>query len=81
MTAARQLHAALLLPSALVENGQVLLAGGNSGTATLGSAELWNGTSTWTATSALPAAVQAETATIHVATLSKMGCDQFQAGG
>jgi RHS repeat-associated protein len=64
MTTARQLHAAVLLPSGIVENGQVLVAGGNNGTSTLGTAELWNGTSTWTATSPLPAAVQGETATV-----------------
>ena len=64
LTTARQLHAALLLPSSLVESGQVLLAGGNNGTSTLGTAELWNGTTTWTATSALPTAVQAETVTL-----------------
>ena len=64
MTTARQLHAAVLLPSGIVENGQVLVAGGNNGTSTLGTAELWNGTSTWTATSALLAPVQGETATV-----------------
>ena len=64
LTTARQLHAAVLLPSSLVENGQVLLAGGNNGTSTLGTAELWNGTTTWTATTALPTAVQAETLTL-----------------
>jgi hypothetical protein len=64
MTTARQLHAATLLPAGIVENGQVLLAGGNNGTSTLGTAELWNGTTTWTATSALPTAVQGETATL-----------------
>ena len=64
MTTARQLHAAVLLPSGIVANGQVLLAGGNNGTSTLGTAELWNGTSTWTATSALLAPVQGETATV-----------------
>jgi len=64
MTTARQLHAAVLLPSGIVENGQVLVAGGNNGASTLGTAELWNGTSIWTATSALPAPVQSETATV-----------------
>jgi RHS repeat-associated protein len=64
MTTARQLHAAVLLPSGIVANGQVLVAGGNNGTSTLGTAELWNGTSTWTATSALQAPVQGETATV-----------------
>ena len=64
LTSARQLHAAVLLPSSLVENGQVLLVGGNNGTSTLATAELWNGTTTWTATTALPTAVQAETVTL-----------------
>ena len=64
MTTARQLHTATLLAAGIVENGQVLLVGGNNGTSTLGTAELWNGTTTWTATSALPSAVQGETATL-----------------
>ncbi len=64
LTTARQLHAAVLLPSALAANGQVLLAGGNNGSSTLGSTELWNGSTTWTATTALPAPVQGETATL-----------------
>src|SRR4029079_15262955 len=37
MTTARQLHEAILLPSGLVTNGQVLVAGGNNGTSTLSS--------------------------------------------
>ena len=64
MTAARQGHSATLLPAGLVANGQVLVAGGSNGSASLGTAELWNGTTTWTATSALPAAVQGHTATL-----------------
>jgi RHS repeat-associated protein len=64
MTAARQAHSATLIPSALVSNGQVLVAGGSSGSATLTSAELWNGTTTWTATSALLSAQQGHTATL-----------------
>ena len=64
LTAARQAHTATLLPASIVANGQVLLAGGSSGSASLASAELWNGTTTWTATTALPAAVQGHTATL-----------------
>jgi len=64
MVAARQLHTSTLLPAGIVANGQVLLIGGNNSTGTLGSAELWNGTSTWTATTALSAAVQGQTATL-----------------
>ncbi|HEX3905650.1 MAG TPA: kelch repeat-containing protein, partial [Polyangia bacterium] len=64
LTLARQAHSATLLPAGLLANGQVLVAGGSSGTASLSSAELWNGTTTWTATSALPAAVQGHTATL-----------------
>ncbi len=64
MVAARQLHTATLLPAGIVENGQVLLTGGNNSSGTLSTTELWNGTSTWTATTALPAAVQGQTATL-----------------
>ncbi len=64
LNAARQLHTATLLPSAIVENGQVLVAGGSSGSAALTSAEVWNGTTTWTTTSALPSALQGQTATL-----------------
>ena len=56
MTTARQGHTASLL-----SNGQVLVAGGNNGSSSLSSAELYNGTS-WSATTAMPAAVQAHTA-------------------
>jgi YD repeat-containing protein len=64
MTALRSGHTATLLPSAIVKNGQVLVAGGSNGTSTLGTAELWNGTSTWTATTALATPVQGQTATL-----------------
>ena len=64
MTAARQAHSATLIPSAIVSNGQVLVAGGSSGSATLSSAELWNGTTTWTATTAMTSAAQGHTATL-----------------
>ncbi len=65
MTAPRQQHSATLLSPTIVANGQVLVAGGsNSTTATLSSAELFNGTSTWTATSNLLAATKAQTASL-----------------
>ena len=65
MTAARQSHSATLLTAGLVSNGQVLVAGGTTnGSTALGTVELWNGTTTWTTTSALPAAVQGHTATL-----------------
>ena len=64
MTTARTGHSATLLSSAVTENGTVLVAGGTNGSSALSSAELWNGTTTWTATIAMPAAVQGHTATL-----------------
>jgi len=64
MTSARQGQSATLLSSGIVANGQVLVAGGSNGTSSLSTAELWNGTSTWTATTAMAAAVQGHTATL-----------------
>ena len=43
MTAARWGHTATLLPASIVANGQVLVTGGNSGSAALASAELFSG--------------------------------------
>ena len=63
MNVARQAHSATLIPTAIVSNGQVLVAGGSSGSATLSSAELWNGT-TWALTTALLSAQQGHTATL-----------------
>jgi RHS repeat-associated protein len=64
MTAARQLHTATLLPAGTVANGQVLLTGGNNSSGTLGTTELWNGTSNWTSTTALSSGVQGQAATL-----------------
>jgi RHS repeat-associated protein len=65
MTAQRQLHTATLLSTSVLSNGQVLVVGGNSaGGAPLNTAELWNGATTWTATSTLTGAIQAQTATL-----------------
>jgi RHS repeat-associated protein len=63
MTSGRSGHTATLLSTAVLANGQLLVAGGSNGTSALATAELWNGTTTWTATTALPAAVQGHTAT------------------
>lgn len=64
MTTARQGHTATLLASGVVSAGQVLVAGGSNGTSTLSSAELFNGTNAWTATTAMPAPVQGHTASL-----------------
>src|SRR5262252_4989685 len=64
MTSMRSAHTATLLATGVLNNGSLLVAGGSNGTSTVATAELWNGTSTWTATTALPAAVQAHTATL-----------------
>jgi hypothetical protein len=64
MTAARFGHTATLLSATISSGGQVLVAGGSSGSTSLSSAELFSGTSTWTATSAMPAPAQGHTATL-----------------
>ena len=64
MTQARSGHTATLLAAGIVANGQVLIAGGSSGTSLARSAELFSGTNSWTATTAMPAAVQGHTATL-----------------
>ena len=51
-------HSATVLPTSIVANGTVLVAGGNNGTSTLSSAELFSGTSTWTSTPAIPGPMQ-----------------------
>ena len=52
----RQGHTATLLSSSKLSNGSVLLVGGTS--TTTNSAELWNGSTTWTATTPLASIVQ-----------------------
>jgi hypothetical protein len=65
MTAARQFHSATALPTVLVTDGQVLVGGGSTnGTNSFSSAELWDGTSTWTPAMPLPGAIQGHTATL-----------------
>jgi YD repeat-containing protein len=64
MTVGRSAHTATLLPAAIVAVGQVLVIGGSNGTASQSSAETWDGTSTWTATTAMATAVQGHTATL-----------------
>jgi RHS repeat-associated protein len=65
MTTARFGHSATVLPTSIVANGSVLVAGGNNGSGTLSSAELFSGTSTWTATPAMPSPPsQGHTATL-----------------
>jgi RHS repeat-associated protein len=64
MTSARHGQSATLLSSAVLNNGQVLVAGGWNGSAVLSSAELWNGTSAWALTTPLPEAVKYQTETL-----------------
>ncbi|HEY7371876.1 MAG TPA: kelch repeat-containing protein, partial [Polyangia bacterium] len=65
MTSARVGHSMTLLPAGIVESGQVLIAGGSStGSNTVSSAELFSGTTTWTATTSLPAPSQGHTAVV-----------------
>jgi RHS repeat-associated protein len=65
MTSARFGHSATVLPQSIVANGSVLVAGGNNGSGALTSAELFSGTSTWTATPSMPSPPsQGHTATL-----------------
>jgi len=66
LSAARTAHTATLLSTIIKLNGMVLVAGGADSTGTLDSAELWNGITTWTATTSLPARTQNHTATLLV---------------
>jgi hypothetical protein len=58
MTSPRVGHTMTLLPNSIVANGQVLVAGGSSGTSTLSSAELFSDSTTWTATPSMPGPLQ-----------------------
>jgi len=66
MTSRRWAHTATLLQSAILPSGQSLVVVGGSadGTTSIPSAELWNGASTWTATTALATPLRAHTATL-----------------
>jgi RHS repeat-associated protein len=65
MTSARFGHSATVLPTSIVANGTVLVAGGNNGSGALTSVELLSGTSTWTATPSMPSPPsQGHTATL-----------------
>jgi len=66
MSVGRRNHTATLLASGILANGQVLVAAGSDGTNTLATAELFNGTSSWTtaATGTSLTAVQSHTATL-----------------
>jgi RHS repeat-associated protein len=63
LNSARQLHTASLVPAP--SGGQVLVAGGSTnGTNSLDSAELWNGTNSWSLTNTLAVPTRAHTATV-----------------
>jgi RHS repeat-associated protein len=65
MTTARWGHTATLLPPTIVANGQVLVAGGNNGSGTLSSAELYSaGLGTFGTTPTMPGPAQGHTATL-----------------
>jgi RHS repeat-associated protein len=65
MTSPRVGASAIVLPTSIVANGSVIVAGGSStGTDTLSSAELFSGTSTWTATPSMPGPLQGSRAVL-----------------
>jgi RHS repeat-associated protein len=64
MTSARVGHSATILPASIVANGSVLVAGGNNGSTTLSSAELFSGSNTWTATPSMPGPLQGQGAAL-----------------
>ena len=65
MTSPRVGHSMTQLPSSIVANGQLLVAGGSStGSDTLSSAELFSGTSTWTVTPSMPGPLQGQQAVL-----------------
>ncbi len=65
MNSPRVGHSMTQLPSSIVANGQLLVAGGSStGSDTLASAELFSGTSTWTVTPSMPGPLQNQQAVL-----------------
>jgi RHS repeat-associated protein len=65
MTSARVGATMTLLPNTIVDQGQLVVAGGSStGSDTLSSAELFSNTSTWTATTAMPTSVKNQAAVL-----------------
>ena len=65
MNSPRVGHSMTQLPNSIVANGQLLVAGGSStGSDTLASAELFSGTSTWTATPSMPGPLQGQQAVL-----------------
>ena len=65
MNSPRVGHSMTQLPSSIVANGQLLVAGGSStGSDTLASAELFSGTSTWTVTPSMPGPLQGQQAVL-----------------
>jgi RHS repeat-associated protein len=64
MTSRRHGQSDSLLPTSVVTNGQVLLAGGWDGNITVSSAELFTAPATWTATNAMPEPMKYHTASV-----------------
>jgi RHS repeat-associated protein len=65
MTSLRVGASAVVLPTSIVANGSVIVAGGSAtGSTPLSSAELFSGTSTWTATPSMPGPLQGSRAVL-----------------
>lgn len=64
LQSARVGHSMTVLPSNIVANGQVLVAGGSNGNNAVTSAELFSTSSLWANTTAMPGPVQGHTATL-----------------